>query len=450
MSTLKSVNLELIGPHPDNVRRDATPDAELVASVKAQGILQPLGVIETHTEDPRYQLIAGHRRLQAAKKAGLTDVPVIVLDHLDTRAKQIEAMLVENGRRTDLSPVEEADAYQQLALEGVSVAAIAKATGRTAKTVKARMALTSLPPKAAAALHAHQLTLAVADHLIQLAGYPQLLAEADELLEAGEPDEYDVRQLVAKIEVIEENRTLKATFEKSGLPVVDTMPDQGWYASKEWDRLYNETDPTKADAYYPGDDNGNWKSTPVLLKALKGGVETPEQANKRKAREKAEREKAKAASAAAELVELMRLEHVADMVTGIQIVNNDLWGHLRVATGQLINEFGPDRIIRITKAAGVDDTVIREKNDYSGEALAAAVNQLDQHKVLKLLLACLAQGAADGYVNGYYSRRDQRANENARAFWAAYTQSGYELPTADVQRRQSVLDAKFEKKDDVA
>jgi len=445
MSTLTTVDVKLIDAHPDNVRRDATPDPELIASVKAQGILQPIGVIET-TYPKRngsratlgYLLIAGHRRLAAAKKAGLAEIPVIVYDHLLTRAQQIEAMLVENGRRADLSAVEEAAAYEQLTLEGVTPAAIAKATGRSPATVKARLKLTRLPAAATEALHGHQMTLATAEHILEFADYPQLLEEAEKFLADGKLDEYEARRLAKRINVINEHRALRAKYEKSGLPVVDTMPQHGWYASKEWNRV-NSENPKQAAAYYPGDDAGWWNSEPVLLNPLKGGAdETPEQVAKRKEREKLERAKFKADQEALELRHQMRLEHVVELGRGLK-VDSPLLAHLRVATGKLINSYGPAVIERITKAAGVDDLVIREKNDYAGEALAEAVRaNLSDTQVMQLLLACLAQTADNGYTNTRH-RADERADANEAAFWHAFIDSGYDLPTEDQKQADKTI-----------
>jgi len=87
---------------------------ELVASVKEKGILQPL-VVRKHAASPaaaKFIVIAGERRFRAAKKAGLTEVPVIVKDVASNEA--LELALIENLQREDLNPIEEALAYQRL------------------------------------------------------------------------------------------------------------------------------------------------------------------------------------------------------------------------------------------------------------------------------------------------------------------------------------------------
>lgn len=110
-----------IKEHPDNPRQVVTADEELVDSVRAVGVLEPLVVAPPHSGIPArsmhgatWVLIAGHRRLAAAKAAGLDTVPAIARTDLTSRAAQVEAMLVENLHRADLTPVEEGDAYQLL------------------------------------------------------------------------------------------------------------------------------------------------------------------------------------------------------------------------------------------------------------------------------------------------------------------------------------------------
>ncbi|HTW17035.1 MAG TPA: ParB/RepB/Spo0J family partition protein [Nocardioides sp.] len=153
------LDLTLVVPHPKNVRRKAVADDELVASIKASGILQPL-IVAPHTAgDDTYVLIAGHRRLAGAKKARLKVVPAIVRTDLVDEASQVEAMLVENGRRKDLSPIEEAEGYEQLALFGRKVKEIAEIVGVDPKTVTARRRLLKLAKTTQTKVHAGDLTL---------------------------------------------------------------------------------------------------------------------------------------------------------------------------------------------------------------------------------------------------------------------------------------------------
>lgn len=159
---MQYVDLPLVAikDHPDNPRRDLGDLTELVDSIKAKGILQPLVVVPGATDrGVNFLLIAGHRRKAAAALAGLERVPVIVRDDLTSRADQVAAMLTENLQRTDLTIMEEAFAYSQLELLGVKPAAIAKATGRSRSTIESRVALTRLPESVRGQVDDHQLSI---------------------------------------------------------------------------------------------------------------------------------------------------------------------------------------------------------------------------------------------------------------------------------------------------
>ena len=110
-----SVAIDKIRPNPRQPRTefDETALSELVSSIRAQGIIQPLLV--RRTDDGDFELVAGERRLRAAERAGLTHVPVFVREMSD--GESLELALVENIQRDDLSPLEEAAAYQRLITE---------------------------------------------------------------------------------------------------------------------------------------------------------------------------------------------------------------------------------------------------------------------------------------------------------------------------------------------
>lgn len=178
MTTLAHVPLQQIGTHPSNPRFDAVADSDMVASVEAQGILTPVTLAPALAGEG-YVLIGGHRRMDAATKAGLTQLPAIIREDLVTEAQQVEAMLVENLHRVDLTPVEEAQAYEQLTLFGMQVADIAAATGRSASTVKSRLKLNALPDTAKAKVHAGDATLLDAEALLEFTDNPEVLVDLE-------------------------------------------------------------------------------------------------------------------------------------------------------------------------------------------------------------------------------------------------------------------------------
>lgn len=115
---VQMVDIDRIAPNPRQPRQRFTPEAlhELSESIHEHGVIQPLIVTQIRTGEvdavPRYQLIAGERRLQASKMAGLTKVPVVVREA--STQQMLELALIENIQRADLNPLEEALAYRQL------------------------------------------------------------------------------------------------------------------------------------------------------------------------------------------------------------------------------------------------------------------------------------------------------------------------------------------------
>ena len=142
-SGLLRAPIDTIDPNPRQPREtfDEGSLEELTASIKELGVLQPLLVRE---RAGGFELIAGERRLRAARRAGLSEVPVMVVE-ADDRGS-LERALVENIHRTDLNPIEEAHAYQQLIDEGgLTQDALAEHLGRKRVTITNSLRLLSLP-----------------------------------------------------------------------------------------------------------------------------------------------------------------------------------------------------------------------------------------------------------------------------------------------------------------
>lgn len=133
--TATHLPVQQLTAHPGNIRDDLGDLAEMAASIREHGILQPLTATEHPTRDRVFVLLAGHRRLGAALIAGLTQVPVIIRHGLSDPAEQLVVMLVENTHRRDLNPVEKAQAYGALRNQGLTQTEIARRTGVTPSTV---------------------------------------------------------------------------------------------------------------------------------------------------------------------------------------------------------------------------------------------------------------------------------------------------------------------------
>jgi len=139
---------------------------ELAASIRAQGMIQP--IVVTSTGSNTYTIIAGERRWRAAQRAGLASVPVVVRQVRDDR-QQLELALVENLQRADLNPVEEAEAYRTLAESfALSHDEIAERVGKTRAAVSNTLRLLKLPPSVLDLLRAGQLSAGQARALLAL------------------------------------------------------------------------------------------------------------------------------------------------------------------------------------------------------------------------------------------------------------------------------------------
>lgn len=160
------VSIDDIQTNPYQPRKEFTDEklSELAESIKIHGIIQPLLVREI---GDKYQLIAGERRLRAAKLVGLTEVPVVVREMTDQA--MMEVALVENLQREDLNPIEEADAYQRLMNEfQLTQDEIAKKVGKSRPAIANTLRLLNLPAEIQTDLAQGTLTMGHARALLSL------------------------------------------------------------------------------------------------------------------------------------------------------------------------------------------------------------------------------------------------------------------------------------------
>jgi ParB family chromosome partitioning protein len=165
--------VDAIRPNPRQPRHDTDPDGlrDLADSIRAHGILQPLLVMPTPGQG--YELIAGQRRLQAARLAGLEFVPVILRQA--SELQQLELALIENLQRADLNPLEAAEGYQRLADEfRLSHEAIAEQVGKGRATITNTLRLLKLAPAARTALASNRIS---EGHARALLGLPSAQAQ---------------------------------------------------------------------------------------------------------------------------------------------------------------------------------------------------------------------------------------------------------------------------------
>jgi len=166
--------IELIRPNRYQPRMQFAEDelAELCQSIKEQGILQPLLVRE---ENDGFELIAGERRLRAAKRAGLTQVPVVTKRIDDS--KLLELSIVENIQRANINPVEESEAYHRLITEfQLTQDNVATRVGKSRSAVANFLRLRQLPDPIKASIQEGKLTMGHARALLGIENSNQQMA----------------------------------------------------------------------------------------------------------------------------------------------------------------------------------------------------------------------------------------------------------------------------------
>lgn len=183
MTADSMVAIESIHPNPNQPRthfNDAELN-ELSDSIAEHGVLQPLLV---RKDAEGYEIIAGERRYQASKIAGLTEVPVIIKDVDDQ--KMLEIALIENLQRSDLNPIEEAKGYKQLIKQsGMTQEALSKAVSKSRSAITNSLRLLDLPEPVQQYLFDGRLTAGHARAILAVPYEEQRIKLAEKVVQEG-------------------------------------------------------------------------------------------------------------------------------------------------------------------------------------------------------------------------------------------------------------------------
>src|ERR1700681_701715 len=178
-------------PNARNPRRMFSEDEldELTASLRERGMIQPIVARPVRGAPDAYEIIAGERRWRAAQRAGLHEVPVVIIEATD--AESLQLAIIENVQRTDLNPLEEAEGYRAL-MDDFSHTQddIAKMVGKSRSHVANTLRLLKLPDTVKAYINSGKLT---AGHARALINHPDPEAAARDIVEKG----LNVRQVEA-------------------------------------------------------------------------------------------------------------------------------------------------------------------------------------------------------------------------------------------------------------
>ena len=182
VSSSNLLPLHKLEPNPDQPRKSFDEEAldTLADSIREHGLIQPIAV--RSEENGYYRIIAGERRWRAARKAGLTEVPVLILDADDRTV--VELALIENLQRQDLNPIEEAQGYRSLMEEyGLTQEETADRVGKSRPAIANALRLLALPEELQAMLTEGILTPGHARALLALPKKPQQLQAAQKIVD---------------------------------------------------------------------------------------------------------------------------------------------------------------------------------------------------------------------------------------------------------------------------
>lgn len=161
MSNIEYISIIKITPHPNNPRKDLGDLKELTESIKAKGVLQNLTVVQSADYSDKYTVVIGHRRLAAAKAAGLESVPCIISNM--SEKEQIETMLIENMQRNALTVYEQAGGFQMMIDFGDSITNLSQRTGFSEQTIKHRLKIMEFDKEAV--IKAEEQQIKIADYI---------------------------------------------------------------------------------------------------------------------------------------------------------------------------------------------------------------------------------------------------------------------------------------------
>ena len=179
-----TLKISRITPRGDQPRKSFDDNAlqVLADSIREHGVIQPIVVREVGVLDGNYEIIAGERRWRAAKLAGLSEIPAVIVDGDELKAAQIS--IIENVQREDLNPVEEAMAYDALIDKfGLKQEEVAQQVGKSRSTVANMLRLLELPDEALELLREGMLTTGHARTLLALEDKEAIVPLAQKIAE---------------------------------------------------------------------------------------------------------------------------------------------------------------------------------------------------------------------------------------------------------------------------
>ena len=407
MAEIKYIPVKKLWQHPDNPRKDLGDVTELAESIKVNGVLQNLTVVPlignlTKTWDGEsYRVIIGHRRLAAAKLAGLEELPCVVVNM--TEHEQLSTMLTENMQRSDLTVYEQAQGFQMMLDMGDTVEDIAEKSGFSTTTIRRRVKLLELDKDKFKKSEERGATLFDYMELDKLKS-PERKNEVLDYI--GTDDfKYKLKQAIDREEK-EARKKQWATLLSTFATQVDSCDGYKIVNSSYVSNKIEMDRPADADTVEYFFHIGEWGNIYLLVRA-KSMAATPEgqakaEEERRKQEHKAAIEKA-LSEATARAYELR--ESFVENVSASAIKKNltdivALWAYAEYWDR-------PDWLSEEEVESAVGYSPAESENDYGDDdagfmlpEVTAAVSKAPERALLKMIYKKLSDGKSNGYYYG--------------------------------------------------
>ena len=424
-SKLQMIPVDKLHPHPDNPRKVIGDVSELAESIKANGILQNLTVVPMNDDWTEFTVIIGHRRLAAAKQAGLTELPCAVVEM--TEKEQLSTMLTENMQRSDLTVYEEAKGCQLLLDLGDTVAEVAEKTGFSESKIRRRVKLCELDEESFKESQLRQPTLADYERLNQIKN----IDARNELLKSIGTNNFDnlLYSAVKKQETDEEKEKIEKLCLEHGMIKAqkrDEIPSNyeytGFFALK--DLIGKDFADGRKRYFYFGYGSNIYIYAEAFEKQEKNDAEE----EKRKLEEQRWDELVEQAEEIDERCEALRIGFMLDTNFNDSNKKQELVKFIvaQVAAGASRNVYRFSEVVENQDTENIDSYINEHWDDNSGRMLMATAYALCQRTYEKL-----------SFIYVEYSRKtiSRKNSPDLNKFYALLCKLGYVMSDEEIQLR---------------
>lgn len=424
-SKLQMIPTDKLHPHPDNPRKVIGDVSELAESIKANGILQNLTVVPNDDNWDDFTVIIGHRRLAAAKQAGLTELPCAIVEM--TEKEQLSTMLTENMQRSDLTVYEEAKGCQLLLDLGDTVAEVAEKTGFSESKIRRRVKLCELDEESFKESQLRQPTLADYERLNQIKN----IEVRNELLKSIGTNNFDnlLYSAVKKQETDEEKEKIEKLCLEHGMIKAqkhDEIPSNyeytGFFALK--DLIGKDFADGRKRYFYFGYGSNIYIYAEAFEKQEKNDAEE----EKRKLEEQRWDELVEHAEEIDKRCEALRIGFMLDTNFNDSSKKQELVKFIvaQVAAGASRNVHRFSEVVENQDAENIDSYINEHWDDNSGRMLMATAYALCQRTYEKL-----------SFIYVEYSRKtiSRKNSPDLNRFYNLLVKLGYVMSDEEIQLR---------------